>query len=86
MKHPKNQEKFHHLGGKGGSTAQIVTYALYAEDKQENKTEVAIFFNDVHGYETTKLSNSVSAFQLAVVTDSSNWQKKLDKLHNAQAL
>ncbi|WP_246516402.1 serine hydrolase [Salicibibacter cibarius] len=84
MENHKNQEKFYHLGGKGGSTAQIVTFALYAEDKQGNKTELAIFFNDVLGYETTKLSNSLSAFQLAVVTASSNWEQKLSKLHNAK--
>lgn len=84
MKNPKNRERFHHLGGKGGSTAFIVTFSLYAEDKQGNKTELAIFFNDVLGYETAKLSNSLSAFQLAVITESSRWQEKLSMLQNHQ--
>jgi len=82
MDNPKNQQRFHHLGGKGGSTAQIATFALYAEDKQGNKTELAVFFDDVHGYETAKLSNSLSAFQLGVVTEPSRWQEKLSMLQN----
>lgn len=83
MAQTKNQERFHHLGGKGGSTAYIVTFALYAEDKQGNRTELAIFFYEVFGYETAKLSNSLSAFQLNVFTEGSRWQEKLGMLHNS---
>lgn len=77
MAKPKNQEIFLHLGGKGGSTAYIITFALYAEDKRGNKTEVALFFNDIIGYETLKLSKSLSAFQLAIFTGDTHWQEKL---------
>ncbi|MFD1363423.1 serine hydrolase [Lentibacillus salinarum] len=73
----KNQKRFKSLGGKGGSTAYILTYAFYAEDKQGNKTELAVFFNDIYGYETVKLSNSSSAFQSAVLTGSPDWEDKL---------
>ncbi|WP_163527834.1 serine hydrolase [Halobacillus ihumii] len=77
MNGQKNQKRFKNLGGKGGSTAYILTYAFYAEDKQGNKTELAVFFNDIYGYETVKLSNSSSAFQLAMLTGSSGWEEKL---------
>ncbi|WP_404454544.1 class A beta-lactamase-related serine hydrolase [Virgibacillus necropolis] len=79
MARQKNREIFQHLGGKGGSTAYIVTFAFYAEDKHENKTELAVFLNDVFGYETVKLSNSLSAFQLAIFTGEPHWLEKLSK-------
>lgn len=77
MNRGKNQKRFKRLGGKGGSTAYILTYAFYAEDKLGNKTELAAFFNDVYGYETIKLSNSSSDFQLAVLTGDSKWERKI---------
>ncbi|WP_019376141.1 serine hydrolase [Virgibacillus halodenitrificans] len=77
MNGKRNQRRFKSLGGKGGSTAYILTYAFYAEDKQGNKTELAVFFNDIYGYETVKLSNSSSVFQSAVLTDSPDWDNKL---------
>ncbi|GAK14158.1 possible D-alanyl-D-alanine carboxypeptidase [Geomicrobium sp. JCM 19039] len=67
LNNSKKRSAFTRLGGKGGSTSYIVTFALYAEDKQGNRTEVAAFFNDVLGYETIKLENSILAFQLDVV-------------------
>lgn len=78
----KNQKRFRKLGGKGGSTSFILTYTFYAEDKQGNRTELAAFFNDIYGYETVKLSNSSSAFQLAVLTGDVEWEKKLNALLN----
>lgn len=77
MKNSSNQDRFLHLGGKGGSTAEIVTFALFAEDKQGNKTEIAVFFEDVHGYETVKLSTSLSDFQLAILTNYTEWHEKI---------
>ncbi|MED3736802.1 serine hydrolase [Virgibacillus pantothenticus] len=81
MKFENNQARFKHVGGKGGSTASILTYAFYAEDKEGNKMELAAFFNDIEGYETMKLSNSSSAFQLAMFTEGAKWKKKLQQLH-----
>ncbi|WP_286164857.1 serine hydrolase [Clostridium sp. 1xD42-85] len=81
MKFENNQISFKHVGGKGGSTAYILTYAFYAEDKKGNKTELAAFFDDIYGYETLKLSNSSSAFQLAIFTGGAKWEKKLQQLH-----
>ncbi|WP_054950275.1 serine hydrolase [Numidum massiliense] len=69
MQQENNAEQYRHLGGKGGSTAYMLTQALYAEDNAGNKTELAVFFYDILGYETSKLKHSIDAFLKKVLID-----------------
>lgn len=69
MQNPKNQEWLTHAGQKGGSTAFVLTLAAYAEDKEGNQTEIALFANDLNTMEQIKLSNSMNSFQLKFLTD-----------------
>ena len=42
-----NQQRFAHLGAKGGSTAFILNDAMYAEDHNGNQIEMVIFTDDL---------------------------------------
>lgn len=64
MKNPKNREWLTHAGQKGGSTAFVLTSAMYATDKEQNKTEIVFFSNDLSILEQKKLSQNLNAFQL----------------------
>jgi D-alanyl-D-alanine carboxypeptidase len=63
-----NRERFVHLGAKGGSTAFVLTYALYAEDKAGNKTQLVFLFNDLSPVESTLLQSYLADFQLRVLS------------------
>ena len=69
MENPNNRELFVHAGQKGGSTAFILTKAMYATDKDGNKTELAFFSNDLSLLEQAKLSRNINAFQLKFIKD-----------------
>ncbi|MFJ7736559.1 serine hydrolase [Lysinibacillus sp. NPDC097287] len=69
MKNPANREWLVHAGQKGGSTAFIVTNAMYATDKDGNKTELAFFSNDLNLLEQAKLTRKLNGFQLKFLTD-----------------
>ncbi|KZD44235.1 hypothetical protein B4083_0731 [Bacillus cereus] len=47
METPGVDEKVNHLGMKGGSTNWILTDARYVEDKEGNKIEIVVMFNDL---------------------------------------
>ncbi|CAK4834030.1 unnamed protein product [Aphanomyces euteiches] len=69
MQNPANQQKLEHAGLKGGSTSYVLTQALYATDKEDNQTELAIFFNDVDEVQMEKLTSSLNEFGKKVLTD-----------------
>nr|WP_232726144.1 serine hydrolase [Bacillus sp. FJAT-42315] len=69
MNNPKNQEWLEHAGQKGGSTAFVLTMAMYATDKKGNQTELAFFANDLNLFEQKKLSRNMNSFQLKFLTD-----------------
>jgi D-alanyl-D-alanine carboxypeptidase len=69
MKNPSNQEWLVHAGQKGGSTAFVLTIAMYATDKDGNKTELAFFANDLTLIEQAKLSRNMNGFQLKFLKD-----------------
>lgn len=64
-----NREKYQHLGAKGGSTAFVLTYALYAIDKNGDRTRLTFFFNDLTNVESTFLQSMLSGFQQKVLSD-----------------
>ncbi|WP_428657505.1 serine hydrolase [Runella sp.] len=59
---PANKKRFVHFGAKGGSTAFVLNYALYATDKQGNKTEMVIFTNNLGVFEQTLLQAEFQVF------------------------
>ncbi|WP_127533061.1 serine hydrolase [Paenibacillus kobensis] len=69
MEHPSNQQWLTQAGRKGGSTACILTEAIYAEDKQGNATEAAIFFNELNPELVEKLSALMNGFELLLLKD-----------------
>lgn len=69
LDNPANRKWLKHVGMKGGSTAFVLTNALYATDKTGNKTELAYFFNDLGVLQRIRLERSMNAFELKILTD-----------------
>lgn len=69
MENPINREWLVHAGQKGGSTAFILTTAMYATDKEGNQTELAFFANDLTTREQAKLSRNMNGFKLKFLQD-----------------
>jgi D-alanyl-D-alanine carboxypeptidase len=69
MENPLNQEWLKHSGSKGGSTASLLTKALYATDKEGNEINLSYFLSDLTAFETVQLQMSMNAFELAVLQD-----------------
>ena len=63
-----NRQKYLHLGAKGGSTAFVLTYALYATDRAQNRTQLVFFFNGLTPVESTLLQAQLTAFQQKVLS------------------
>lgn len=78
LKYPKNRENFIHTGVKGGSTAFILTKALYATDTKSNKTELAYFFNNLNIFESRNLLPSLNKFDLNTLLN----QEFVEKMKN----
>ncbi|MBI3006361.1 MAG: serine hydrolase [Ignavibacteriales bacterium] len=66
---PKNKELYQYLGGKGGSTAFALTYALYARDHEGNTTEIVTFFDDLALMEGQRLRAALSSFQRNILSN-----------------
>jgi D-alanyl-D-alanine carboxypeptidase len=69
LDNPANKEWLEHCGMKGGSTAFVLTEALYATDKKGNKTEMAYFFNNLSVLEMIRLQMSMNEFELKILTN-----------------
>ncbi|MFW5822850.1 MAG: serine hydrolase [Tangfeifania sp.] len=69
LENPANKKWLEHSGMKGGSTAFVLTKALYATDKKGNKTELAYFFNNLSALEKAKLQLSMNEFELKILTN-----------------
>ncbi|NEP83240.1 MAG: serine hydrolase [Okeania sp. SIO3B3] len=82
LDNPVNQKWLEHSGMKGGSTAFVLTKALYATDKEGNKTEMAYFFNDLGIIENTRLQISMNEFDLNILTSPEFRDKVKTKLMN----
>ena len=76
LKNKENKFSAKHFGMKGGSTTYVLTEALYATDFENNKTEIAIFFNNLTELENIKLQSSFDEFILKVLTDD-EFRKKM---------
>ncbi len=69
MENEANQQWLRRAGKKGGSTAYILTDALYVENKEDDNFELVIFFNELKWYESYKLMKSLNEFELKMLTD-----------------
>lgn len=79
MQNPQNREWLKHAGQKGGSTAFVLTKAMYAEDKKGNRTEFAFFANDLGTIEQMQLTKKLNSFQLEILTNPS-FRSKVEKI------
>lgn len=77
MDNPTNQSWLKHSGMKGGSTAFVLTKALYATDKAGNHTALAYFLSDLSLMEVLRLQMRMNAFELALRQDAA-FRKKLE--------
>ncbi len=68
MNNETNQQWLAHAGMKGGSTAFVLTKALYATDKKGNTTELAYFFNNLGYMNNLKLQANMNQFELNILT------------------
>lgn len=82
LENPANSSWLEHAGNKGGSTAFVLTKALYATDKKSNKTELVYFFNDLGPIERTRLQMSMNQFELKILTDKKFRKKVEEQLAN----
>lgn len=81
MENPQNQAWLKHAGQKGGSTAFVLTMAMYAEDQDGNKTELACFVNELGFLKHLQLTNKMNSFQLALLTDD-HFRLKVEETFN----
>ncbi len=76
MENPANKQWLKHAGMKGGSTAWVLTKALYATTKKGERIEMAYFFNNLTEAENTMLQELMNKFELTVLTDV-NFRRKI---------
>jgi D-alanyl-D-alanine carboxypeptidase len=80
LENPVNKEWLKHSGMKGGSTAFVLTKALYATDKKGNRTELAYFLNELSFLEMTKLRLSMNEFEMKLLTNATFREKVKSEL------
>jgi D-alanyl-D-alanine carboxypeptidase len=76
MENPANQKWLKHAGMKGGSTAWVLTKAVYATTKDDTKIEMAYFFNNLTEQENSSLQKWMNSFELKVLSDA-GFRKKI---------
>ncbi|MGD6844375.1 serine hydrolase [Bacillus infantis] len=82
MEDPRNQEWLLHAGQKGGSTAFVLTMAMYATDTNNNQTEIAFLSNNLSPKEQAKLSRNMNSFQLKLLKEEDFREKVRRELIN----
>jgi D-alanyl-D-alanine carboxypeptidase len=75
-----NRTKYQHLGAKGGSTAFVLTYSLYATDLAGNKTQLVFFFNGLTPVESSLLQAKLTDFQNAVLIGDAQQRSEIAKV------
>jgi D-alanyl-D-alanine carboxypeptidase len=76
MENPANKQWLKHAGMKGGSTAWVLTKAIYGTTKKGKRIEMAYFFNDLTPQENTKLQGLMNTFELNVLSND-EYRKKV---------
>ncbi len=75
MENPANKEWLKHAGSKGGSTAWVLTKAIYATTKNGKRIEMAYFFNNLTPQENEMLQGWMNNFELNVLSKDEYRQK-----------
>jgi D-alanyl-D-alanine carboxypeptidase len=84
MENPANREWLVHSGQKGGSTATLLTKALYATLKNSNTIELVYFLTELKVYSMVRLSISMNAFEHKILTNDAYRTEvieRINKLH-----
>ena len=81
MENPANKKWLKHSGMKGGSTLFVLTKALYATDKEGNKTELAYFFDGLGIIENLRIQGSMNKFELKILNNKEFRNKIKSELH-----
>lgn len=69
LNNPANRKWLKHAGTKGGSTASLLTQALYATSLTGDKTELAYFLNGLSVWESLQLQAAMNDFNLKILTE-----------------
>lgn len=80
MENPANKTWLKHAGMKGGSTAWVLTKALYATTQKGEKIEMAYFFNNLTINESEMLTGWMNNFELNVLSEPEFRKKISDAL------
>lgn len=80
MESPAMQRMFTHLGMKGGSTMFVLTKAMYSTDKKGNRTEYALFINDLTPAEQAQLEEWLDMFELQLLINAKFRSKLPNKI------
>ena len=81
MENPANRQWLLHAGMKGGSTAWVLTKALYATTKKNTNIELAYFFNNLSEKENGMLQSWMNSFKLGILSNSALRKKVGDVLN-----
>ena len=81
MKFPKNKDLFYYIGGKGGNTSSVMTYASYGYNKEGNKSEICIFVSDLSFFDGLFLRKAMNKFMMDFLK-SKETRDELIKLYN----
>ena len=76
MENPANRQWLSHAGTKGGSTAWVLTKAMYATTKKNTRIELAYFFNNLTMPENEMLQGWMNSFELSILSNN-NFRKKV---------
>jgi len=79
---PGNSEVYEYFGMKGGSTAFVLTQAMYVTDKAGHQTELAYFFDDINFIDGMKLQSGMNDFHIQVIGNSEFRSKLHNMLHD----
>jgi D-alanyl-D-alanine carboxypeptidase len=75
MKDASSKKWLKHAGEKRNSTAFALSKVMYATDLNGNKTEMALFFNNLTLQENSKLMRALRAFELRILTTTEDISK-----------
>ena len=81
MENPANRQWLLHAGTKGGSTAWVLTKALYATTKKNTRIELAYFFNNLTQKENGMLQSWMNSFELNILSNN-RFRKKVGNVLN----
>jgi len=69
LANPANKQWLKHAGFKGGSTAWVLTKAMYATTIKDETTELVYFFNDLTIAENQQLQQNMNKFELGILSN-----------------